>query len=59
MTADDVLLQAFEVVDAAADGGFAENLRGLLEGGGGDETVGTESGAGDTLDRSYRPCAPP
>ena len=50
MTADDVLLQAFEVVNTATDSGLAENLRGLLEGCGGDEAVGTKSRAGDTLE---------
>ena len=31
MSADDILLQAFEVVDAASDGCLAEHLGGLLE----------------------------
>ncbi len=31
VTADDVLLEAFEVIDATADSGFAENLGCLLE----------------------------
>lgn len=31
MTADDILLEAFEVVYAAAHRGFAEDLGGLLE----------------------------
>ena len=34
VTADDVLLHAFEVVGLTADGGFVEHLGGLLEGGG-------------------------
>ena len=59
VTADDVLLQTLEVIDAATDGGLAENLRCLLEGSCRDETVGAQSGAGDTLEdegRGSRPC---
>ena len=37
MSADDILFQALEVVDARPDGSFAKYLRGLLEGGGGNE----------------------
>jgi hypothetical protein len=48
MAADDILFQALEVVDATADCGFAEHLRGFLEGSCGDEAVGAQSCAGDT-----------
>ncbi len=34
VTADDILLQTFEVVDTAADCSFAEHLGGFLEGSG-------------------------
>ena len=36
---DDVLLQADQRVDRAGQGGFGENLGGLLEAGGGDEAI--------------------
>ena len=49
VTADDILLEAFEVVDAAADGGFAEHLGGLLEGCCRDEAVGLERRPRDAL----------
>ena len=49
MTADDVLLHAFEVVGLAGDGGFVEHLGGFLEGRGGHERLGLQGGTGDTL----------
>ena len=54
MTADNVLLEAFEMVHAAADCSFAEHLGGLLEGGGADEASGAQSSPGDTL--KYEAC---
>ena len=54
MTADDILLEAFQMVDPSSDGCLAEHLGGLLEGSCRDETVGLQSGAGDTLE--YQPC---
>ena len=50
VTADDVLLEAFEVIDTTSDRGLAEHLGGLLEGGCRDEAVGAESGPGDTME---------
>src|SRR6266545_1326464 len=44
---DDVLLEAAEVVDLAADGGLGEHLRRLLEGRRRDERLGRERRLGD------------
>ena len=49
MTDDDILLHAFEVVLTGIDGGLGEDFGGLLEGGSGDETLGLQRGAGNTL----------
>ena len=42
------------MIDTSPDGSLAEHLGGLLEGCGGDETVGPEGGPGDTLKHELR-----
>ena len=59
MSADDILLEALEVIDTATDCGLAENLGCLLEGSGGNEAVGLEGSSCNTLENlacSRRPC---
>ena len=56
MTADDILLEAFEMIDTTADSGFAEHLGCLLEGSCGNEAVGTECGAGNALEHQTCCC---
>ena len=43
MSADDILLEALKVIDAATDCGLAEYLGSLLEGSGGNEAVGLDT----------------
>ena len=56
MSADNVLLESFEVVDATSDSCFAEDLGGLREGGCRDEAVGLEGCSGDTLEYELGRC---
>ncbi len=42
-----------QVVDSAGDGGFGEDARGLLEGGGGDEGLRRERGFGDAEEQGH------
>ena len=59
MSADDILLETLEVIDAATDCGLAEYLGSLLEGSGGNEAVGLEGSSCNTLENlacSRRPC---
>ena len=48
LTDQHVLLQANQVVDLALNSGIGQDLSGLLEGGGGQEGIGSQSGLGDT-----------
>ena len=48
LTDDDVLLQTNKVVDLTLDGGFSQDLCGLLEGRGGHPAVGRKRGLRDT-----------
>ena len=56
MTADNILLKSFEMIDTTADCGLAEHLGSLLEGGCGDEAVGAECSAGNTLEHESCSC---
>ncbi len=49
MTADNIFLQAFEVVLAGADSRFAKHLGRLLERSCGDEAIGSQRRTGDAL----------
>src|SRR5262249_4818324 len=51
---DDVLLQADQAVHLAIDGGFREDLGGLLERGRRDEALGGEAGLGDAEEQGLR-----
>ena len=50
---DDVFLEAAQVVDAAGDGRFGEDARGLLERRRGDERVGRERRFGDAEEERH------
>ena len=56
VTADDVFLHAYEVVDLAVDGSFVEHFGRFLEGCGRHERRSLESGAGDTLKDLFGGC---
>ena len=49
VSADNVFLKSFKMIDSSSDGCLAENLGGLLEGSCGDKAVCLECGSGDTL----------
>ena len=50
VTHDDVLLHALQGVALGVDSGLGKHLGGLLEGGGRDERLGLQRGAGDALE---------
>ena len=61
VSADNVFLKSFKMIDSSSDGCLAENLGGLLEGSCGDKAVCLECGSGDTLKDEFcssRSCRP-